>query len=179
MRVGEKYSDGNLLDVGFRIAGGDFNDEDGDEMSEIICENPRSELFLGDCLEIMKTMPDELVDCCITSPPYWGLRDYGVEGQFGLEKTPEEYVTRMVEVFKEVKRVLKKEGTCWLNLGDSYAGNRKKSGGAGPNATCGNTKLEVCLKFNKVSGNLPGFSDKFFPARIFFSVRSRFVRARC
>jgi len=172
VRVGEKYSDGNLLDVGFRIAGGDFNDEDGDEMNEIICENPRSELFLGDCLEIMKTMPDELVDCCITSPPYWGLRDYGVEGQFGLEKTPEEYVTRMVEVFKEVKRVLKKEGTCWLNLGDSYAGNREKSGVAGPNATCGNTLLEVCLKFNKVSGDLKPKDLVGIPWRVAFALQA-------
>jgi DNA modification methylase len=64
----------------------------------------------------------ESVDCCVTSPPYWGLRDYGVSGQLGLEKTPEEYVAKMVEVFGEVKRVLKKEGTLWLNIGDSYWG---------------------------------------------------------
>ncbi len=64
---------------------------------------------------------DESVQCCVTSPPYWGLRDYGVKGQFGLEKTPDEYVARMVQVFREVKRVLRKDGTLWLNLGDSYA----------------------------------------------------------
>jgi len=80
-------------------------------MNNIIC---------GDSLEVLKTLDNESIDCCITSPPYWGLRDYGVEGQFGLEKTPEEYVDKMVEVFREVKRVLKKEGTCWLNLGDTY-----------------------------------------------------------
>lgn len=77
----------------------------------------------GDCLTVLKTFPDEFIDCCVTSPPYWGLRDYGVSGQLGLEKTPEEYVAKMVEVFREVKRVLKKEGTVWLNLGDSYANN--------------------------------------------------------
>jgi DNA modification methylase len=79
----------------------------------------------GDARELLKTLPSESVDCCITSPPYWGLRDYGVEGQLGLERTPEEYVAKLVEVFREVKRVLKKEGTLWLNLGDSYAGSGK------------------------------------------------------
>jgi DNA modification methylase len=82
-------------------------------------------IICGDCLEVMKDWPDGVIDCCVTSPPYWGLRDYGVEGQFGLEKTPEEYVDKMVKVFAEVKRVLKPEGTLWLNLGDSYAHNTK------------------------------------------------------
>jgi len=67
---------------------------------------------------------DESVQCCVTSPPYWGLRDYGTPGQLGLEKTPEEYVANMVAVFREVRRVLKDDGVLWLNLGDSYAGNR-------------------------------------------------------
>jgi len=68
-------------------------------------------------------LPDNSVDCCVTSPPYWGLRDYGVHGQLGLEKTPEEYIEKMVKVFDEVWRVLKPKGTLWLNIGDSYAGN--------------------------------------------------------
>lgn len=76
----------------------------------------------GDCLEILRTLPDESVHCCVTSPPYWGLRDYGVDGQLGLEKSPEEYVARMVDVFREVRRVLRADGTLWLNIGDSYAG---------------------------------------------------------
>lgn len=75
-----------------------------------------------DCLTGLKTLPDESIDCCVTSPPYFGLRDYGHENQIGLEETPEKYVEKMVEVFTEVKRVLKKEGTLWLNLGDSYCG---------------------------------------------------------
>lgn len=79
-----------------------------------------NKILQGDCLELMKGIPENSVDCCITSPPYWGLRDYGVEGQFGLEKIPEEYAANMVKVFGEVKRVLKKDGTLWLNLGDSY-----------------------------------------------------------
>jgi DNA modification methylase len=74
----------------------------------------------GDCLEVLKTLPAESVHTCVTSPPYWGLRDYGVEGQIGLEKTPELFVSKMVEVFREVKRVLRDDGTLWLNLGDSY-----------------------------------------------------------
>jgi len=89
-----------------------------------------NQTLIGDSLTILKIIPDELVDCVVTSPPYWGLRDYGVPGQLGFEKTPEEYVEKMVEIFREVKRVLKKQGTLWLNLGDTYStpqshGNKK------------------------------------------------------
>lgn len=84
-------------------------------------------ILQGDALEMLRTLPDYSVQCCVTSPPYWGLRDYGVAGQLGLEKTPQEYVAKMVEVFREVRRVLRDDGTLWLNLGDSYARN----GGAG------------------------------------------------
>lgn len=82
----------------------------------------------GDCVAMLRTLPEASVQCCVTSPPYWGLRDYGVEGQIGLEKTPQEYVARMVAVFAEVWRVMKDDGTLWLNLGDSYA-----AGGHGGN----------------------------------------------
>lgn len=85
-------------------------------------------ILCGDVLDMLKTLESETVQCCVTSPPYWGLRDYGVEGQIGLEKTPELYVAKMVEVFREVKRVLRKDGTLWLNLGDSYAGSGKGIG---------------------------------------------------
>jgi DNA modification methylase len=80
-------------------------------------------IHCGDSLDVMKGMADESVDCCITSPPYWGLRDYGCNGQLGLEKSPEEYVANMVQLFREVRRVLKADGVLWLNLGDSYAGS--------------------------------------------------------
>lgn len=83
----------------------------------------------GDCLEVMKGMEANSVECVVTSPPYWGLRDYGVPGQLGLEATPEEYVARMVEVFREVRRLLKPEGTLWLNLGDSYGNGGNTHGG--------------------------------------------------
>ena len=78
-------------------------------------------ILQGDCIEEMEFIPDNSVQCCVTSPPYFGLRDYGVDGQIGLEQTPEEYVRKMVEVFREVRRILKPDGTLWLNLGDTYA----------------------------------------------------------
>lgn len=73
-----------------------------------------------DCLEGLKSMPDESVNCCVTSPPYFNLRDYGCDGQIGLENTPEEYIRKLVGVFREVRRVLKEDGTLWINIGDSY-----------------------------------------------------------
>jgi site-specific DNA-methyltransferase (cytosine-N4-specific) len=76
-------------------------------------------LIQGDARKI--PLADESIHCCVTSPPYWGLRDYGVAGQLGLEKTPEEYIAVMVDVFREVWRVLRDDGTLWLNMGDSYA----------------------------------------------------------
>ena len=75
-----------------------------------------NKIYCGDVLEILKSWPDDFVDCAITSPPYWGLRDYGVAGQMGLEETPEKYVENMVALFGEVKRVLKKDGTLWLQF---------------------------------------------------------------
>jgi site-specific DNA-methyltransferase (adenine-specific) len=77
-------------------------------------------VFTGDCGDILKTFPDNSVDCCVTSPPYFGLRDYGMQGQIGLEKTPDEYIGRLLAVFGEVRRVLKDVGTLWVVIGDSY-----------------------------------------------------------
>jgi site-specific DNA-methyltransferase (adenine-specific) len=83
-----------------------------------------TQILNGDCIEMMKTLPDKSVNCCVTSPPYFGLRDYGHEGQIGLEETPDAYVAKLVAVFREVKRLLRDDGTLWLNLGDSYAAQR-------------------------------------------------------
>ncbi len=80
-------------------------------------------LFCGDALAVLRRMPADSAQCVVTSPPYWGLRDYGVSGQLGLEATPEEYLARMVTVFAEVRRVLRPDGVCWVNMGDSYAAN--------------------------------------------------------
>ena len=85
-------------------------------------------ILKGDCREVLRTMEDESVHCVVTSPPYWGLRDYGVDGQIGLEPTPENFVSEMVSVFREVRRVLRADGTCWLNLGDSYMGGGRGGG---------------------------------------------------
>lgn len=80
-------------------------------------------ILCGDALEMLKNFPDESISCCITSPPYYGLRDYKSDGQIGREKTVEEYLDRLVQVFRQVKRVLKKDGTCFIVIGDSYAGS--------------------------------------------------------
>lgn len=85
-------------------------------MNEIIC---------GNSLSVLRGLADESVDCVITSPPYWGLRDYGVDGQLGLEPHFNEYISKLIAIFDEVKRVLKSEGTCWVNLGDTYSGNKE------------------------------------------------------
>lgn len=86
----------------------------------------------ADVLEGLKLIPENSINTCVTSPPYWGLRDYGVDGQLGLEDTPEEFILNMVDVFREVKRVLKEDGTLWLNIGDSYAGSGKAKGDKNP-----------------------------------------------
>jgi DNA modification methylase len=87
------------------------------------------QILVGDVIESLRSLPEKSVQCVVTSPPYWNLRDYGVPGQIGLEPTPEEHVEKMVEVFREVKRVLRDDGTVWLNLGDCYAATGKSGGG--------------------------------------------------
>jgi len=79
------------------------------------------QILVGDVRQTLSTLPEKSVQCCVTSPPYFGLRDYGVDGQIGLEQTPDEFVAQLVAVFREVRRVLRDDGTLWLNLGDTYA----------------------------------------------------------
>jgi len=86
-------------------------------------------IICGDCRDKLKELEPESVQMCVTSPPYWGLRDYGHDDQLGLEETPEEFTANMVEVFRQVKRVMKDDGTLWLNLGDSYSGSGKETAG--------------------------------------------------
>jgi DNA modification methylase len=88
------------------------------------------QILVGDCIDMMRTLPDQSVNTCVTSPPYYGLRDYGVEGQIGLEKTPAEFIGRLVAVFREVRRVLRDDGTIWVNMGDSYATGGRGGGGS-------------------------------------------------
>ena len=103
-----------------------------------------NKIYHGDCLEVLKTLPSESVDCVVTSPPYWALRDYGVTGQIGLEPKYQEYILKLCNIFDEVKRVLKKEGTCWVNIGDTYMGNSSyyKKGRQG----FGNDKIRMINK---------------------------------
>jgi len=119
-----------------------------------------NKIICGNALEVLKGIPDESVNCCVCSPPYWNLRDYGVEGQLGLEKTFELYIKHLCDIFDEVKRVLRKDGTCWIVIGDTYGGSGNRSGHTletsnlnrltiGYGATGGNVKLtrgyEKCL----------------------------------
>lgn len=106
-------------------------------------------ILIGDVIEQLKTLPDNHVNCVVTSPPYWGLRDYGQEGQIGLEESPDDYISKMVEVFREVKRVLRDDGTLWLNIGDSYSGS-----GKGPAGNLGKKHNERHLE-HKTGGIVP------------------------
>lgn len=100
------------------------------------------DLSVGDALDVLRTLPADSVQCCVTSPPYWGLRDYGVDGQIGLEPTLQEFLARLVAVFAEVRRVLRPDGVCWVNMGDCYVqggrggvGNNSQLSGARHNAS--------------------------------------------
>ncbi len=113
-------------------------------------ETSNGQLFKGEALGVLSGMKSESIQCCITSPPYWGLRDYDVEGQLGLEKTLEEYVSKVVEIFREVKRILRKDGTLWLNLGDSYNANQgsgfdTNKDGRAKKAVAASPKLNIAL----------------------------------
>ena len=128
----------------------------------------------GDALEVLRTLPAESVQCCVTSPPYFGLRNYGVDGQMGLEESPEAYVAAMVEVFREVRRVLKPDGVLWLNLGDSYAAARSyqvsdKNPAVGPTRHLGHSKPPI------------GFKQKdllMIPARVAMALQEPYYAGR-
>ena len=106
------------------------------------------DLRLGDCVSVLRTLGTASVQTCVTSPPYFGLRDYGVDGQIGLEETPSAYVDKLVQVFREVRRVLADDGTLWLNLGDSYASNTKGTGGPTPKQKSNAGSFYETRKFN-------------------------------
>lgn len=121
-------------------------------------------LHCGDCLSILKTLPSNSVNCVVTSPPYWGLRDYGVEGQFGQEPTVAAYIARLVEVFEALRRILNPDGTAWLNIGDSYAGSRGgTTGGQRPSKKFGRHSLNFLPANSKT--NLPAKNLCLVPQR--------------
>jgi DNA modification methylase len=103
------------------------------------------QILTGDSRKILPNLPAESVQCCVTSPPYWGLRDYDHDSQIGAEQSPDIYVADLVSVFREVRRVLRKDGLFWLNVGDGYARNGG-TGNHGPNAIVGNTRKIVAGK---------------------------------
>ncbi|MBS1791616.1 MAG: site-specific DNA-methyltransferase [Acidobacteria bacterium] len=107
------------------------------------------QILTGDSRIVLPTLAAESIQCCVTSPPYWGLRDYDHPSQIGAESSPEMYVENLVEIFREVRRVLCKDGTLWLNVGDGYARNGG-TGNCGPNAIVGNTKKLIQKRNCKV-----------------------------
>jgi site-specific DNA-methyltransferase (cytosine-N4-specific) len=108
-----------------------------------------SKTITGDCLSILPSLEAESIQCCVTSPPYWGLRDYDHPGQIGAEPSPEQYVSNLVAIFREARRVLRPDGTLWLNIGDGYARNGG-TGSHGPNAVVGNTRKLIQKRNCKV-----------------------------
>ncbi len=113
-----------------------------------------ADILTGDSLERLKSLPDAAINTCVTSPPYYGLRDYGVDGQIGLEETPEQYINRLVEVFREVKRVLRDDGTLWVNIGDSYHHTQSNNGGYSKKSTlAGFTNPETKGRIANEAGN--------------------------
>lgn len=107
------------------------------------------QILTGDSLKVLPTLAADSIQCCVTSPPYWGLRDYEHPAQIGAEPSPIAYVENLVAVFREVRRVLRKDGTLWLNVGDGYARNGG-TGNCGPNAVVGNTKKLIQKRNCKV-----------------------------
>lgn len=87
-------------------------------------------IITGDCRDVLRTLPDESVNCVVTSPPYWGLRDYGIDGQIGHESTPLAFIDQLVSIFREVRRVLRSDGTLWLNVQDGYSAGGFGGGGS-------------------------------------------------
>jgi DNA modification methylase len=137
---------------------------------------PHVNFLQGDALEMLRTLPNASVQCVVTSPPYYGLRDYGVAGQIGLEKSPEDYINNLVAVFREMRRVLRDDGTFWLNIGDCYA----RIGGTDrvPSATAkvGSTKAVMEAQPDRTRRTLwPGIKEKdrmMIPARVALALQA-------
>tara|TARA_A100001515_G_scaffold98217_1_gene79128 strand:- start:8277 stop:9458 length:1182 start_codon:yes stop_codon:yes gene_type:complete len=137
------------------------------------------DIYAGDCLDSLKQLEDQSINTCITSPPYFALRDYGVEGQLGLEETPKEFVDNLVNVFKEVKRVLRDDGTVWLNIGDSYGAQNGKGFNTNANVGSTNRSTEMQKKYGDISSHstikertgLPPKSLLGMPWRVAFAMQ--------
>lgn len=128
-------------------------------------------ILVGDCRDVLQTLPDESVHCCVSSPPYFGLRDYGVEGQIGLEPTLDAYLDGLVGVFREVRRVLRSDGTLWLNIGDSYANDGKWGGSSGGKHVAA-LHGQSGIGRNKVSTGLKPKDLMMVPARLALALQA-------
>ena len=123
-------------------------------------------LLHGDALEVLRNIPNESIQTCVTSPPYYGLRDYGIDGQIGIEETPEKYIDRLIDIFREVKRVLHNDGILWINIGDSYYHTTSNNGGYSDKSTLQgfsnpNTKGRVANDTGKhIHLNMSGIKPK-------------------
>lgn len=144
-----------------------------------------NKIYQGDCLEVLKTFPDNSIDCVVTSPPYWALRDYGSDGQLGLENTFQEYIKKLCDIFDEVKRVLKKDGTCWVNIGDTYGNSGKGAGGASAKSTLNGgkglketDKLRIMGKESWSFEKKPNIDDKYY-SKCLCQIPSRFAIEMC
>lgn len=127
-------------------------------------------LYHGDALEVLRTLPDGSVDCCVTSPPYFGLRDYGVDGQIGAEPSPTEFVAALVAVFAEVRRVLADDGTLWLNIGDSYSSSNGHTDPNGTSTLVG-TRRGMVPNLTGKRCNLPAKNLLGIPWRVAFALQ--------
>jgi DNA modification methylase len=125
-------------------------------------------LLAGDALEVLRGMPDGSVNCAVTSPPYFGLRDYGTEGQIGLEDSPAAYVERLCKVFGEVRRVLADDGTLWLNIGDSYA----NPAGSGPQGNGQRADRAFTAESVRPVRELPAKNLLMIPARVALALQA-------
>ena len=138
----------------------------------------KTQIMVGDCRLLLKQIGDQSVHTCVTSPPYFGLRDYGMDDQIGLEQTPDAFVTELVMVFREVKRIMRDDGTVWLNLGDSYASYR--DGKATPDTTRGDSEGTLVQKGsakNRMASTFAGSSIKHkdligIPWRVAFALQA-------
>lgn len=134
-----------------------------------------NKIINGNALDILKQIPSESINCCVTSPPYYNLRDYGVKGQIGLESTPEEFIQNLVLVFREIKRLLKNDGVIWINIGDSYASNggiykNKEAQGKYNYLASGANGIQI--KPNKITGDLKPKDLIGIPWMLAFALRA-------
>jgi len=138
----------------------------GNSTEPVVFLDGKVRLYLGDVMQMLALMPDDSVDCVVTSPPYWGLRDYGVAGQLGLEPTLGEHLAAMVAVFRAVRRVLKPEGTCWVNYGDCYATSPNGRSAADTKASGGDDRTFRDKPFSTIGGVLKAKDLCMVPNRL-------------